>query len=360
MRDLNQRPATSEEGFSESILPVDPRRIIGIFRRRATLILALAVAGVLIALPPEYRDGAAYQSTAVIRARDARQAVTGGLAGEPEMQIGPLVDPMLSLIEVFRSRGVAGIVVDSIPVLRLRSENVPITILKDVSVPDSAGIDTLNLEFWESGVRLAGAPPDSAVEYGTPLVTPNVTFTVARRPESFDGLVTTVTREPAIDALLLKLNVVGRPSTAIINVRYTAPDSALARDVANKLVLAFRAIDAEMAQEVSRARSTFLASQLEQSEGQLAEARDALTDFRASQRSFSARDRFSAQEAGVSALSSRRAELDAQRRLYRTLLARLAEPNGTGNGISALLSSPGLSDNPVIRQTADQLARYEA
>src|SRR5690606_19103881 len=106
-------------------------------------------------------------------------------------------------IEVFRSRGVAGIVVDSIPLLRLRSENVPITYLKDVAVSDSAGIDTLKLEFWESGVRLAGAPPDSAAAYGTPLVTPHVAFTVARRPESFDGMVTTVTREQAIDALLL-------------------------------------------------------------------------------------------------------------------------------------------------------------
>jgi uncharacterized protein involved in exopolysaccharide biosynthesis len=66
------------------------------------------------------------------------------------------------------------------------------------------------------------------------------------------------------------------------------------------------------------------------------------------------------EQAGVSALQVRRAELDGERRLYNTLLARLANPTGGGEGITALLSSPGLTANPVVSQIATQLARYES
>lgn len=350
----------SARTYPDAIVPFDPHRIAGILRRRRALIAAGALAGLLLAAALAYTRTVLYQSTAVIRVRDARQVITGGIAGEVEPRLGPLVDPMLSLIEVLQSRGVAGTVVDSLPILRLRAAGVPLGILRDVRIPDSVATDSVLLEFWDAGVRRAGAPPDSSVPYGKPLETPALTISVAERPEAFDATVYVVSREAAVNGLLAGLEVEARPSTDIINVHFTSADSALARQVAGRLVSIFREIDAQMAQEVSRKRREFLGAQLEQSEERLAAARRALGNFRATQRAFSARERFSAQQAGASALGARRAELDAERRLYQTLLARLAEPGAGAEGISALLSSPSLANNPVIRQGVDQLARYES
>jgi len=348
------------DASGDSLIPMDPRRLLGILRRRVWLILAFGLAGTAIAGALAIRAGRLYRSTAVIRVRDARQAVTGGLAGAPDVRIGPLVDPMLSLIEVLGSRGVAGSVVDSIPILRLQTDGLRLTQLRDVAVADTAAADTVRMLVEETGVRLTSAP-GSLIPWGQPIVTPNVRLAIPAKPPASKAAIYTTSREVAIDGLIRSLKVEALPNTDIIDIRYSAPDSALAQEVTNRLVLILRAIDADMGQAVSRARSEFLKEQLTQTEAQLARSRKALADFRAHQRAFSTRDRFSAQEAGVSAVSSRRAQLDAQRRLYRALLSRLSEPAGAGgSGIHALLSSPGLSDNPVIRQTADQLARYES
>ena len=345
---------------ADSLIPMDPRRLLGILRRRGWLIVVFGLVGAVLAGALAVRAGKVYRSTAVIRVRDARQAVTGGLAGAPEVRIGPLVDPMLSLSEVLGSRGIAGTVVDSIPILRLEADGLRLTQLRDVSVADTAEADTIRMLVQETGVRLMTSP-DSVIPWGQRIVTPNLRMAIPRKLPGSKAVVRTSSREIAIDNLLRNLNVEPLPNTDIINIRYSAPDSALAQEVTNRMVLVLRAIDADMGQAVSRARSEFLEAQLKQTEAQLGRSRKALADFRARQRAFSTRDRFSAQEAGVSALSSRRSQLDAQRRLYRTLLSRLSEPAGAGAaGIHALLSSPGLSDNPVIRQTADQLARYES
>ena len=355
-------PIVSPTGavFDDSLVPIDPRRIIGILRRRRLLIALAAILGLGVAASLAFTLPELYRSTATLRVRDARQAIGGGLAATEDGQVaGPLVDPMQSLIGVLGSRAVAATVVESLPILRLRSAGVPLSDLHSVSIPDSVVADTVLLEFWPNGVRPAGADPRGSVPYGRPLVTPSLTLAVGQLPNAFDGAVEVLSVDRAIDAFLAGLSVQGRPSTDIIDVHYTAGDPVLAREVANRLVGIFRTIDAEMAQQVSRARREFLGSQLEQAEADLERARQTLTGFRVNERAFSARDRFAAGQAGAAALQGRRDDLDAQRRLYRALLARLARPDEPGEGLSALLSSPGLNENPVILQLAEQLARYE-
>lgn len=358
---LSQPPGPPDDSAAslDSLVPMDPRRIVGILRRRARLILLVTIIGAGIAAAFAYRPAPQYRSTAVIRVRDARGSVSGGLVGEAGQLAGPLVDPMQSLIEVLASRGVAGTVVDSLPILRLQTHGFPPTLLRDVGFPSAQETDSLHLEFWETGVRLAGAPAERTTAYGAPLATPRLTLTVVKRPTSFSGMVALLPRDAAIDALLASLTVEPRAGTDVISVQFTSPDPDLARLVTDRVVQIFREVDADMARQQSRARRVFLESQLEQSEADVAAARKSLADFRARERAYSARDRFASQEAGLSALQVRREDLDAQRRLYRTLLDRLSRPGQSDDGLSALLSSPGLTDNPVIRQIADQLARYE-
>ena len=122
-------------GYSDTLVPVDPRRIIGILRRRMPLILLITVASIGVAAAFAYRPATLYRSTAVIRLRDVRQAVSGGLATQTEQPAaGMLVNPMQSLIEVLASRGVAGTVIDSVPLLRLRTYGVTPTLFRDVQL----------------------------------------------------------------------------------------------------------------------------------------------------------------------------------------------------------------------------------
>lgn len=342
------------------IVPVDPRRILGILRRRVRLIGLVTIAAVGIAGAMAYRSTALYRSTAVIRVRDARNMVSGGLGGEREIQSGPLVDPIRSLIEVLTSRNVAATVVDSMPLLRFRTEGIPVSLIQEPRVATDLHQQTLYLEFWANGFRLAGAPPKQTTAYGQPFMTANLGFTVARRPTQFNGMIQVVSAEEAVNGFRGNLEVVPRPNTDIIDVRYTSPDAALAQEVADRLVEVFRAIDADMAQQVSRARRQFLQSQLAQIEVDLGKTRKALADFRVNERAFTVRDRFTSQQAGASALEVRRAELDGERRLYKALLVRLGNAGEASDAISVLLSSPGLTPNPVIRQLAEQLARYES
>ena len=358
MREPNaQQP---DAGYPDLIVPVDPRRIVGILRRRLRLIVLITLAAAGIAAAMIYRSAAEYRSTAVIRVRDARGAVSGGLADEPGAQpSAALVDPIRSLIQVLTSRGVAATVVESLPVLRVRTDGVPVTTFQDIQIEGPATRDTLFLEFWDTGVRLAGAPPHTTVPYGERFVSSGLAFTVARRPGTFSAALEVVSAEAAASGFRGGLEVVPRPSTDIIDVHFTSSDPALARLVAGRLVEIFQRIDAEMAQQVSRARREFLQAQLSQIEEDLGKTRKALSDFRVNARAYSSRDRFVSEQAGMSALQVRRAELDGERRLYNTLLARLSNPAEGGEGITALLSSPGLTSNPVVSQVASQLARYE-
>ena len=360
---MHQQPLSQPDGtaYPDLIAPLDPRRVVGILRRRIRLIVLVTLTAAAVAAALAYRSVAQYRSTAVIRVRDARAAVSAGLGGEQERQAeGALVDPIRSLIEVLKSRGVAATVVESMPVLRLRTDGIPVSIFQDVSIESPTLRDTLFLEFWESGVRLAGAPPQRTVPYGERFGSPGFSTTVTREPGRFSGAVEVISSESAVSALRGGLEVLARPNTDIIDVHYTSVDPDLARSVAGRLVEIFRRIDADMAQQVSRARREFLQAQLAQIEDDLGKTRKALADFRVNARAYSSRDRFASEQAGVSALQVRRAELDGERRLYNTLLARLSNPAESGDAITALLSAPGLTSNPVVSQVASQLERYES
>jgi capsular exopolysaccharide synthesis family protein len=68
-------------------------------------------------------------------------------------------------------------------------------------------------------------------------------------------------------------------------------------------------------------------------------------------------EKATAQQAGIVDLDMRRADLDAQRRTYRQLLQQ-AQRTG-GDGLQALVASPGIAANPVIQQLYAQLTNYQ-
>lgn len=350
------------EGDEDMLAPLDVRRMLGILRRHRRLLALVTVALAGITVLYVMRKSPLYQATAVIRLRDTRGFISGGLAGNRDEQLGgPMANPLLSLVELLSSRSMAGAVVDSMPMLRVRTDGLPISQLAAIEAPNAQATDTLSLVFTNAGTVLPGAPDSAPAADGTPVGHPGFRVTLASRPVSGTARVVLISRDAAISALLGHLRVRPRENTDVVDVEYSSADPVMARTVANQLIETFQAVNAEGARAESHARRVFLEGQLREADSTLSAARQAVAAFRAGQRAFSAQDRFAAQQAAAASLQGRRASLAEQRQLLRNLLRR-AEGSDlpSGEGVLALLSSPGLSENTVIRQIAEQLSRYQS
>lgn len=362
---MPRRRAADDLQFDDDapLAPLDLRRMLAVLRRHLGLIALLTLLGSAGAVAYARLRTHTYQATAVIRLHDARSQLSGGLArADAENGLGgPEVSPLLSLVELLSSRTMAGTVVDSLPLLRIRTADMPLGLLRALEVGSSQHTDSLHLLFSADGVALQSGPDVPPVPYGTPVGSDSFLIAVAQRPATDHARVLLTTRESAIQDLLGNLSVQPRENTDVVDVHFTATDTAIARRVADRLVSVFQSANAYSAQSDSRARRRFVEAQLRDANGTLATARQALAAFRTRQRAFSARERFASEQAQAGALQSRRRALSDQRRLYTALLSRLDDSAAAnGDALLALLASPGLEDKPLIMQIAGQLSRYQA
>ena len=87
----------------------DLKEILAIVRRRRWLVLLFAAGGAGIAGYFAYTAKPVYLASASVRIADSRNAISGGIADAPRDNIGSsyTVDPVLSQIQVLKSREVA-------------------------------------------------------------------------------------------------------------------------------------------------------------------------------------------------------------------------------------------------------------
>src|SRR6266571_4453864 len=263
------------------------RDLFTTFRRFWWLVAAsstLTVAGVgylLWRAPPEYR------AAAMLRLGEARRALTVGLDGTP-LDAPRLADPLLSQVQLLRSRALIGTVVDSVG-LRLRPDfwSFPPELLQGVRVGFDAPPDTLRLQFADSAVTIQGRQGEAHGLYSQPLQVAGVTFTVTRKPRMRRATWVVLPRDEAIDGLLEDLKVTRRPLTNIVDVTYATYRPAAAQQVVNTLVDLFQALSARSAREMSHRRRVFLEEQLRRTDSLLARAQLTLSAFRSRQQVYS-------------------------------------------------------------------------
>jgi tyrosine-protein kinase Etk/Wzc len=276
---------------------------------------------------------------------------------------GPRVDPMLSQLEIMRSRSVLDVAVD-LEGLRLRPETAgfPAGLLTDVQVDSTASTDTLALRMQRSGftVQAGGAPVPGV--YGLPVQAGGVRFTLARYPEMETAVLRVLPRDAAARGLERGLATQPRIQTDIVDVRFTASDPAVAQRSLQAVLSAFQETGARRARQESRRRREFVEAQLARTDSAVRAAQAALVSFRQSQGVTSSAEQSAAQQSGKFALETRREELLAQRRSYETLMGqyRAARPAERPERLRALVSAPGLAANPVVASEYTLLARYEA
>lgn len=357
-------PHAAPEGFPPE---ADPQRagsseiaeLLALLRRHLPLIIVVSVITTALAAAVAYTRPARYTASAAVRLSDARRALTGGIEEQAVMDrlTGSMVDPVLSQMEVLRSRTLVGRALDE-GGLRLRAVDFPMAVLADPRVGSSAPeIDTLALRFGDARYTVRGRAGQATAAYGAPVQVGGVAFTIAARPPVAEGHLALVPREAGITFTLDKLYAKQRDRTDVVDLRFEAHDSASAQRTLNGLVRTFQTVNAERAQDASRRRRIFLEEQLRTTDSLLTRAQGQLSAFRQQERAYSTRERFMAEQQGLMALDLRREELASQRSVYQSLLSRAAG-GGDASALAALVSNPELAENPAIAQLNMQLLRY--
>jgi len=360
------------EGYTPGVYPESPAEVEGSFtlrdlarllRRNIWLVVSCVV---LIGVATFYlvsRQPPQYRATATIRLKDEREALTGGIEGAlADQMLGRSVDPLLSQMEVMRSRTVALAVVDSLG-LRLvpADDNTRRAFLSNIRVDEGVIGDTLQFQFTTSGYAVSGDSGVLKAEYGVPVAHSGVQFTVASFPGIDQAAFAILPHEVVVEHFRKNLRALRRELTDVVEVSYTAGTPELAQEIVNVTVAVFQNVNAREAQEQSRRRREFLGDQLAKSDSSLAVAQAELSEFRRREEVLSSRDRFAAQQAGILNLEVRREEMRADRSVYLALLTALNTKADSTNQreLRALVSAPGLAQNAVITQLYQQLVRYQ-
>jgi hypothetical protein len=237
---LPGRRPDEELDFDEdaTLAPLDLRRILAIMRRNLVFIGLVTAAVTALAVTFAKLRSHDYTATAVIRLRDARNQISGGLADASADNGlgGTQVSPLLSLVELLSSRSMAGTVIDSLPLLRLDAEGMPLHYVSTAVVGGADHTDSLSLRFGRDGVALDDGGATQGVAYGQLIGNDSFKVAIAQEPPEGRARIFLGSRDAAIKALLLSLDVRPRENTDVVDVHFTASDSVIAQAVANRLV----------------------------------------------------------------------------------------------------------------------------
>ncbi|HXT16811.1 MAG TPA: polysaccharide biosynthesis tyrosine autokinase [Gemmatimonadaceae bacterium] len=344
------------DSFLASVLEV-----VALVRRRFWLVLLVTATTVGIGTYLVLQQKPVYRATGVIRLSNLRRTISGGLADDELDKVGAVTDPVLSQIQVLRSRALADEVVQK-EGLRLQAgtHTLPPGVIRDVAVSRDAAPRLLHLRFDKAGVRIDELSKLGLVAYGTPIDIGGGTFVVDHRPSIETADLAIVTNDAAVDGFIRNLRATVRDRTDIIDVDYASADPAVSQRVVNSTILSFQALSARTAQQQSVRRREFVEGQLAKADAQLSEAQLALNNFRSHQHLYSPQDKIRGEQTAMSTLDTRRQELASDRDTYVSLLGALSKKSGTStDNLAAVASSPGLQQNALIGQLFSQLLHLQ-
>jgi len=338
------------------------REYFAIVRRQIWLVLAAVAVVVGPTIYSVSKTQPRFRAVSTIRlADDSRRSVAGDISSAYDV-VGRETDVLQSQIQILNSEAVAAEAVD-MEGLRLKPafKSQFVDELTGIRVADSAATDSIAISFAPTSVTATTRLAQASAGYGQPLSIGGVSFTVDKQPPVSSTVMRVVSREQAIGEALGGFSAAPRPKTDIIDLSYVGSEPHQARRISNAMAKAFQAHNAEVSQLQSKRRRIFLEGQLKQTDSMLGAAMAGYNTYRSRQQVFNSKEKASAQEQGLVNLDMRRAELDAERRTYESLLTQ-AQRSGESNDASlrVLVSSPGIAANPVIQQLYNQLTMYES
>ena len=343
---------------TESITIREVQNVLDNHRRLIAVVVALflVAAGLLAFTEPRV-----YRAQAVIRLSDVRPILVGEREF-PEVGLSRATDPLLSRLEVLRSRTLIGSVVDSLGLRLVAVGGDPLTSeVSGMKVSEGTGPDTITVVFDPGGLVVSGNQGTTRVAYGDTVRYEGIEFSLAERPGITELIVAVLPRELAIDRVLANLQVVRREGTDVVDVSYLSPNPYIAQSIANAVVVTFQAQGVEAAREQSRIRRQFLGEQLGQTESVLSSSQSSLTRFRSSQSLAGTAERISAEQAQLLSLEARLHELRADRRLVAGLATNLStdDENRRAAAVRAVAALPQLAAQPAIVGNYEQIMVYQ-
>jgi Mrp family chromosome partitioning ATPase/uncharacterized protein involved in exopolysaccharide biosynthesis len=272
-----------------------------------------------------------------------------------------------SLVPRVRSRAIIGAVVDSlglqlrpVPFLSLaRLPVLPEIQLKNVRLWPGARADTLMLLFLTEHLIVRHGQDSKPAAYGKPIIAGAARFTVPKAPAVAGALLAVIPRDLAIDRLLTGLAVVPLTGTDALEVRYLDTDPRLAQAVTNQVVRTFHASTIDSSQKQAHRLRIYLEAQLEETERQLSQAQAGVSGFRSRQLASSS-GKLARQQSALMNLDARRGELEADRRVFRSLLSRLetADDSARTEKLYTMAYSPEVATDPIVSKVFQRLWSY--
>ena len=341
-------------------------QVLAILRRRAWLVLLCVVAGAGLAWALAQRQSPVYTATAVIRVDDPTSQVSDQISWNWYGSRGG-TDPVLSTLEVLKSRALLGELVDR-EGLRLAPVDGPLTRadltvfqVGEFALPDTFTVRLLPDAFETASTRTGQS---ARARYGDAVTFGEVRFTVPDRGgEAGNGpaILAVQERDQAIGWVRGSLDFQIRPETNIVDIQFTTSDPALAQRVVNQAVQVFASLTLDQARRNNQRRRLFLEEQLAQADSTLRESQDRLSEFRSAEQVSSTQNRAAAQQSGLLSIEMRREELAADRSTYNALLTgiRSAEAGDMARRLEAIAASPEVAANPIVGSLYGQLMEYE-
>jgi Mrp family chromosome partitioning ATPase/uncharacterized protein involved in exopolysaccharide biosynthesis len=353
-------PVAIEQGMQQT---VSLSYLVGVLRRRWRVIVGMTAVGVTIGAVLAARQPPTFEANGLIRLAGERSQITD-VVGDEESKpnVGRMEDPMLSLVELVRSRNVLGAVVDSTGLQLVTDETGFLTTkLTDVRIDPRVGGDSVMLTFGPDKVTGDFAGHVATAPYGEALRMGAVQFAVPSRPAVDHAVVRVVPREQAIGNLQGSLLVTPRTGTDVIAIGYQSPDRAQAARVVNQTISSFQRLNVQSAKEKSTRKRKFLEEQFERTDSSLSQAQAELASFLSQQQSIDVASKAQATQSAMLALDQERAKMEADQKTYTDLLGKLKTGKDADRdaALQALASSPALGDNPAIAETYKQLKLYE-
>jgi capsular exopolysaccharide synthesis family protein len=344
------------------------RDYLNSIRRYWWLVAAAAAVSVGLTVWRITRELPVYMASTSVRLRDNSTRMSGDLAstgGSPasEQLSGYYSDPVLSQIQVLKSRAVAAMVVDSLG-LRLQPEkpDFPYGSMGRVAVNSAARPgDTMTVTFARDGVSGTLRGQRARAAYGQPLQLPGVEVTFVSRPAALSTTRFAVL-SPELATTLLMGRVDARPRelTNFLDISFTAYDPVLAQRVADATAQSFQELNATSAQQESRRRAIFVAEQLRSTDSLLMTAQMQLSGFRRSVNAFSPQEKFRSTQEGLANLRLRREELSQEKRIYEQMNQALTRGGAReSDQIAAMAASPQVANNAGLISLYQEMLRYQ-
>src|SRR5690606_23256455 len=220
--------------------------------------------------------------------------------------LGKAADPLLSQIQVMKSRSVLGEAVDStwLRVSVVEGEPAP-EFLAGFRVTHAATGDTIVFRFAPEGVY--GEVPGETV-YAAPgerRTIAGVSYVAPLQVHSGTVLITVTDRDLAIEHLMKNLRTRTRDKTDVVLVEFSHEDPALAQAVVNAVVEAFTRATMRSGVTLASRKREFIQGQLARTDSALAEATAKLTEFRRNAELYNSQQKAAAQQAGLVELQMR-------------------------------------------------------